>query len=213
MLTRLTDRFVNEKKEGETFQTFIQRIGKKEVRAMIDALSPVPPYEIDPSYYSDWGDPREYSIGDMGVGECAGEVVPIAQMGLAAAEREVFEAQVFLDQGAFDKAAERSLSAMLGAARALTREVFIDIGDSADEIVSEFKTRLVETKIFLDPFAGAKFAQYLYRAHREGTSSQTHESAHQRIEEAQLFVDSAYQCYERMVESQKKPQPIEEVRA
>lgn len=199
MLTRLTDRFVREKTEGESFLAFIQRIGKKEVRAMVDALSPVPAYEVDRSYYSDWGDPREYSIGDMGVGECAGEVVPIAQMGLAAAEREVFEAQVLLDKQAFDEAAERALSAMVGAARALTREVHPDIGEGIDEIVEQFRARLVDTKIFVDPFAGAKFAHYFFRAHREGSTGQTLESAHQRIEEAQLFIDSAHQCYERLV--------------
>jgi hypothetical protein len=47
---------------------------------MVDKLSEVPAYEADKSFYSDWGDPREYSIGDMGVGECAGEVVPYVIM-------------------------------------------------------------------------------------------------------------------------------------
>ena len=27
----------------------------------------------DRSYFSDWGDPREYTLGDMGQGECAGD--------------------------------------------------------------------------------------------------------------------------------------------
>ena len=206
MLERLTTRFVAEKTEGETFQAFIQRIGKKEVRVMVDALSEVPAYEVDKSFYSDWGDPREYSIGDMGVGECAGEVVPFAIMGLAASEREVFEAQVLLDQRDFAASGQRALSAMLGAARALTREVFPNVGDGADEIVHEFTTRLVETKLFFDPFAGAKFAQYLFRAHREGGAVGSHEAAHQRIEEAQLFVDAAHQAYERIV---SRPAPTQ----
>ena len=56
------------------------------------------PTTQDPSYYSDWGDPREYTIADMGEGECAGEVVPYVEVELAAAERELFEAQVLLDE-------------------------------------------------------------------------------------------------------------------
>ena len=202
MVKRLSARYVAEKKDGETFTLFIQRIGKKEVRAMVDALSPVPAYEADRSYYSDWGDPREYSIGDMGVGECAGEVVPIALMSLAASEREVFESQLLMDQAAYAEAADRALHAMLTAARALVREKVPDVGEATEEIVESFRKELVETKLFFDPFAGAKFAQYLYRAAKADGDSATAESVHQRIEEAQLFVDASYQAYDRIVKTQ-----------
>ncbi len=199
MVTALTDRYVAERAPEETFTDFVQRIGKKEVRAMVDKLSPVPAYEVDPSYYADWGDPREYSIGDMGVGECAGEVVPFVQMALAAAEREVFEAQVLLEQGEATKAAERAYRAMLTAARGLARERVPDVGEGADEIVTTFERALVEPKLFFDPFAGSKFAHYLFKAHRDERSTSTAELAHQRIEEAQLFVDASHQCYDRLV--------------
>ena len=62
---------------SETFPAFATRIGKKTIRAMVDELQVLPTYEEDPSFYTDWGDPREYTIGDMGDGECAGEVVPL----------------------------------------------------------------------------------------------------------------------------------------
>ena len=195
---RLSTRYVAERQNGETFRGWVERVGKKQIRALVEDLTQVPPYEIDPSYYSDWGDPREYTIGDMGVGECAGEVVPFVEMGLAASEREVFEAQILLDQGEAHAAAERAYSAMLQAARALTREKNANLGDQPDEIVSEFKTRLVETKLFHDPFAGPKFAHYLFRAHAEGINGVSKEGAHQLIEEAQLFVDAAHQCYARI---------------
>ncbi|MEO7034444.1 MAG: nitrite/sulfite reductase, partial [Polyangiaceae bacterium] len=51
----LTDRFVNEKQPGETFQMFVGRIGKKEIRKLVDRLNVLPTYEQDPSFYSDWG--------------------------------------------------------------------------------------------------------------------------------------------------------------
>jgi len=199
MLERLTTRFSKERTEGETFQAYIQRIGKKEVRAMVEALSEVPPYEVDRSFYSDWGDPREYSIGDMGVGECAGEVVPYVQMALASAEREVFEAQVLLDANDLGQAATRARAAMLTAARSLVRELRPNIGESAEEITAEFRTHLVEPKIFFDRFAGAKFSHFFFRA-MAGGAIDTHEAAHQLIEEAQLFIDAAHQCYEAMQE-------------
>ena len=118
---------------------------------------------------------------------------------LAASQREVFEAQVLLDEGKPQEAAQRAYSAMLQAARALAREKNQNVGDDPNEIVNEFKTHLVDTKVFWDPFAGAKFAQYLFRAHSEGAKrGQSNESAHQLIEEAQLFVDAAHQAYTRV---------------
>ncbi len=205
MVKRLTARYVGERNGEETFTAFIQRIGKKEVRAMVDALSPVPAYDADPSFYADWGDPREYSIGDMGVGECAGEVVPYVLMALAASEREVFEAQLLLEEAAPEQAAERAKKAMLTAARALVRERWPDVSEAADEIVERFRTELVEPKLFHDPFAGGKFAHFLFKAHKEGSAGLDAEGAHQRIEEAQLFVDASHQCYDRMLSSAAAP--------
>jgi sulfite reductase (ferredoxin) len=197
-VARLSTRFVAEKQAGDTFRAWVQRVGKKQIRALIEDLTPVPAYELDPSFYSDWGDPRQYSIGDMGVGECAGEVIPFAQMGLAASEREVFEAQLLLDQGDPSAAARRAYSAMLQAAHALTREKFPNLSDDPNEIVGEFEHHLVETKLFHDPFAGGKFAHYLLKLHSDGINGVSDEAAHQIIEEAQLFVDAAHQCYQRM---------------
>ncbi|HEY6561341.1 MAG TPA: PaREP1 family protein [Polyangiaceae bacterium] len=195
---RLTTKYEQEKQTGETFQAFVNRIGKKQVRALVEDLTQVPSYAEDSSYYSDWGDPREYTIGDQGVGECAGEVVPFVQMGLAASEREVFEAQLLLDQGDVSNAAQRAYTAMLQAARALTREKNANLSEEPDEIVREFRAHMVDTKLFHDPYAGAKFANYLIRVHSDGLGAPSKETVHQLIEEAQLFVDAAHQCYARI---------------
>lgn len=195
---RLTKAYAEGRLEGENYREYVARVGKKTVRQLIDDLTQVPSYDADPSFYSDWGDPREYTIGDMGVGECAGEIVPFVEMGLAASERELFEAQVILDEGDAPKAAERAYQAMLHAAKALTRERNANLGDDPDEIVREFKLHLCDTRLFHDPFVGDKFANFLFSAHGNGaTTTSTNATAHQRIEEAQLFVEAAHQCYIR----------------
>lgn len=195
---RLTKAYAEGRLEGENYREYVARVGKKTVRQLIDDLTQVPSYDADPSFYSDWGDPREYTIGDMGVGECAGEIVPFVEMGLAASERELFEAQVILDEGDAPKAAERAYQAMLHAAKALTRERNANLGDDPDEIVREFKLHLCDTRLFHDPFVGDKFANFLFSAHGNGaTTPSTNATAHQRIEEAQLFVEAAHQCYIR----------------
>jgi sulfite reductase (ferredoxin) len=192
---RITEMYAKDRQPGETFSAFCTRIGKKTIRAMVEEMQVLPSYEQDPSFYSDFGDPREYTIEDMGVGECAGEVVPFVEMGLAASEREIFEAQVMLDDGNVGGAAQRAYSAMLQAARALAREKNANLGTEPEEIVREFRTHLFDTQIFWDPYAGGKFAQYFFKAHDEKGKASSKEAAHQLIEEAQLFVDAAHQCY------------------
>jgi sulfite reductase (ferredoxin) len=142
----------------------------------------------------------------MGEGECAGEVVPYVEVELAGSERELFEAQILLDEGKVDEASARAFAAMLRAARALTREKNANVGVEADEIVAEFRKHYYDTQLFFDPFAGGKFAHYLFRAHEDAgggtkaraTATATRESAHQLIEEATLFVDASHQCYTRL---------------
>jgi sulfite reductase (ferredoxin) len=200
VVVRLTDTFKEQRQGNETFQAFIQRFGKAKLRALLDDLIKVPSRAEDASFYADWGDPREYSIGDLGVGECAGEVVPFVEFGLAESEREVFEAQLSLDKGDADRAVALAYQSMISAAKALTRSVNQNIKDDADAVVAEFKSRLVETKIFNDPFAGDKFAQYLFHVHGQPLGGLSPELAHQRVEEATLFIEAAHACYGRMSE-------------
>ena len=81
---------------------------------------------------------------------------------------------------------ERSCSRILDGRQRRTRVA---------EIVSEFKTHFVDTKLFWDTYAHGKFAQYFFKAYEEPTKNPSKEAAHMLVEEAQLFVDAAYQCY------------------
>jgi len=204
VVDRLTERFVRGRQGAETFQQFCQRIGKKALKGILDEFTKVPAHGEDPSYYSDWGDPREFTTGDMGTGECAGEVVSLAEFGLADAEREVFEAQLLLESGDFAPAETRAYHAMLSAAKALVRTELPDVGDDADRIVQEFKARFVDTEKFDREFASGKFAQYLLRGHEAKGRAATAESAHQLIEEASLFVEAGHACQVRFAQ-QKGP--------
>ena len=141
----------------------------------------------------------------MGEGECAGEVVPLVEVDLAGAERELFESQVLLDEKKIDGAAGRAFSAMLLAARALTREKNPNLGSDVNEIVGEFRKHFFDTKLFFDDFAGGKFAEYFFRAHDEHGKTSSAEGVHQLIEEATLFVDAAHQCYTRFGSALRNP--------
>ncbi len=208
VVERLTGRYVAERAKGESFRTFVQRIGKVEIKTMVEDLTRMPTHDEDPTLYTDWGDTREFTIGDMGVGECAGEVVSHAEFGLAAAERQVFEGQVLLDQAAYQQAGELAYASMLKAARTLVEEQFFDVPDNADRIVEEFRTRFYDTKLFWDEYAGGKFGQYFFRAHEKSGEAYTPEEAHRRVEEAQLVIEAAHSCYGKLLAVKNSPKPL-----
>ena len=205
VVARLTEQYRSDRELGESFPGFVERVGKRTLRSLIEDLMVVPDYDSDRRLYSDWGDPREFTIGDMGQGECAGEVVSRAEFALAESERQVFDAQVELDRGAIAVAAQLAYAAMLQAARALIRTEREDFGDD-DALVHEFRTRLYDTRIFFDPFAGGKFGRYLLDCHdkKEMLSAENvnPELARQRIEEAQLFIEASYSCQSRFAQGQ-----------
>lgn len=202
VVDRLTDRYVADRQGEETFQEFASRVGKRDIKAMLDDLAQVPTYEEDASYYRDWGDTREFTIDDMGKGECAGEVVPLAQFELTGAEREVFEAQILLDEGNFIGAYKTAFQAMVAGSKALVRSQFLDVGEQTDTIIAEFKTRFFDTELFFDPFAKDKFARYLFRMQEEALSEPGRDDAHRAIEECQLFLEGAFSCYNRISDAE-----------
>ena len=168
----------------------------------MDSLATVPPYELDRSYYSDWRDPREFTVSDIGVGECAGEVVSMIDFDLQAAEREYFEAQLKFDDGLYQEADDRAYRAMLQAARGLVRTRFQDVSDNPDQIIEEFKSRFCDTGIFQDKYAGGKFAEYLFDRHEDRDRNYTKDNARHLIEETQLFIEAAHACNLKLLEQQ-----------
>jgi sulfite reductase (ferredoxin) len=198
VVRRITDRFVSDRRTAESFYDFTTRAGKRALREMLEDLTAVPPHEVNPDYYRDWGDPREFGIGDMGVGECAGEVVSLTEFDLVGAESQVFEAQLQLEAGDVARADALAYGAMVQAAKGLIKTEFIDISDDPGQIVTEFRTRFFDTEIFFDKYAGGKFAQYLFRRHARTEPVVDRDAARRLIEEAQLFLEATHACQARL---------------
>ena len=112
------------------------------------------------------------TIGDIGVGECAGEVVYPIDFELVACEREVFEAQLQLDGGNIEKAARMAYESMLHGAQALLKFKFADRARRSRTRSSKISARsFYDTEIFFDPFVRGKFAQDFFQAHEEAGSA------------------------------------------
>jgi sulfite reductase (ferredoxin) len=179
------------------------RVGKKDLQQHLKPFTEVPPYRIDSSFYTDWSDAREFSIGDIGVGECAGEVVSLTDFGIAKAEGLHFEAQVLLDERKDDegikKAADMALNAMLTAAQALLKVQNMGISNHPDLVIAEFRKYFYDTELFFDPFVKGKFAGYLFSAYKHRHQPINREKALQLMEETRLFIEAAHECNSRLL--------------
>jgi sulfite reductase (ferredoxin) len=197
-LETITKRYVDERQGDEPFQTWIKRLGKAEVKAMLEPFMALPSFEDQPEYFSDWGDSRIYSIDDIGVGECAGEVVSLFSFEISKAESEHFDALIALDDGNFELAEKRAYNAMIMAARALVRTKFLDVGDNPDNIVREFKERFVDTELFFDRFSKGQFAQYLLLRHENAPTAVTEDVAKARSDQAALFIEATHTAEQKV---------------
>ena len=193
----LTDAYAHGRESNERFQAWCARMGKRNLKELIKPFMAVAPYAENPSFYSDWSDVREFTIGDLGVGECAGEVVSLFGIEVVKAEAQAFDAQIALDEGEPESAEELAYAAMLSAARALVRMEYIDITQNPDDIVAEWKTRFFDSERFFDRFAKGLFGRYLLDRHANPPERVTAELASQRVEEAQLFIEAAHACEAR----------------
>ena len=200
VVDRFTGRYIAERTQGETFGAFIKRIGKAECKKMVDDLMVVPPHEVAPEFYQDWGDAREYGVGDLGEGECAGEVVSPAEFMLTAAEREVFEAQLELERSEVAAAVKTAYTAMSHGALALLKQRNIGFPEDAESVLERFQKHLYDTQLFWDDFVGGKFAQYYFEAHENRNNNFNAEQAHRFIEEAQVFLEACHAVYARLLQ-------------
>jgi len=198
-VSSITEFYVRKREKNERFQEFVGRIGKKAIKDLLEDLTKIPAHEVDPSYYADWGDPREFTLLDMGIGECAGEVVSQAEFTLAASERELFEAQLLLDGGRPQEAVKAAYLSMVRAAQGLVKDQNPGISEDENRIIGEFTKRFYDTQLFWDKYAGGKFAEYLFKAKEfigEGKIADA-DRAVQLLQEAQLFIDAAHDCHNK----------------
>ncbi len=189
---RLTGKFVKERLKDESFQEFVKRVGKVEIRNLLQDLMVIPSHDESPELFADWGDPREYTIADIGVGECAGEVVAPYEFSLTAAESKAFEAQVKLDQKELKSAVDLAFESMIQSAEAVLRTRDREYTGESPATVLEFKKRFFDTGEFVKHVNNTQFAAYLFKANENRLENPNLDEAHRRVEEAQLFLEAVY---------------------
>lgn len=193
LVDKVAAKYKENQQNEESFHGYISRIGKKEARSLIEEFIPIPEYEENSDFYFDWGDPRPYSTGDKGVGECAGEIVSLFEFDINVSERQYFEGQVAMDEKKYDEAVQKATNAMLSGAKALIKVQYKDVRDDQNEIIAEFKKRYCDSSQIFP----SKFAQYLFDAVLTSSKPSNHELARQRLQETNLFIEEVHACRDK----------------
>ncbi len=191
-IERLTQKFSKERQKDESFQAFVRRLGKVEIKNLLQDLTVIPAHDFDPDLYTDWADPREYTIADIGKGECAGEVVSPYEFSLTAAESKVFEAQVELEKQNLSGAVDLAYQSFIHSAEAVLRTRDREYTGKADQTVADFKKFFFDTGDFVKHVNNTQFAAYLFKAHDNRLPNANADEAHHRVEEAQLFLEAVH---------------------
>jgi len=207
VVDRLLELYTAEREGQESFRGWVTRVGKKAVKERLQDLLEVPAYADDSSFYVDWHDSREYSIGDIGIGECAGEVVTLTQFSLATAESHVFDASIIVDavesgEAEIASAARMAYDAIVTSAQGLLKMSNPDASGDPDTVYREFQSQFIDTQLFFERYIGASEAQYFTAAHQARGAARDRDEARRRVEEAQLFIEAAHACYTRLLQSQ-----------
>jgi sulfite reductase (ferredoxin) len=132
----------NDKREGETFVDFVERLGRDRIKEVLAPYTQVPSFEEAPEFYFDWESESEFNLEDMGAGECAGSASEMLQSGLAEANRSLEHALLFLEKGQLSDAMTKSYRAAVTAAKTLLVTEGVD-PLSDQETLEEFKKRII----------------------------------------------------------------------
>ncbi len=188
VVRRLSDFYSAEKDGDETLADVVNRVGKARLKTELGELVQLPTHEENPEFYRDSRQPWDYTK-NIGVGECAGEVVDQAEFMLEDADRLNFEASLALDEGQHKEAAELSYQAVTKAADGILFTRGLLLSDKYDT-VKEFRSHFYDGGLFWKPFA-----ENFFRTEEEGIDDVTPERARQRVEEATLFIEQAQTVY------------------
>ncbi|WP_457640504.1 sulfurtransferase TusA family protein [Persephonella sp.] len=89
-------RFYLENSNGESFENFVDRIGVEKIK---EELSVFQELKEDIEYNKDWGSDKEFSLEDLGTGECAGIIADRVETSLKEGERLIKQAETHLTKG------------------------------------------------------------------------------------------------------------------
>ena len=133
-VSHLLDVYRRDRQAGESLHTFLKRAGKNALKEELIGHSILPSYAEDPSYYFDWEAEEEFSLEDLGPGECAGGAIEMIDNRILEAEQELYQARILAEKHQYAMAINKSYRAVVAGAKALLVTEGIDPNTDADTL-------------------------------------------------------------------------------
>lgn len=140
-----------EKLDNESFRDFINRVGLDRIKREIAEFTKIYKKVDKPEMYRDWGQDRDFQIEAAKRGECAGSLLDIISISLFEAQRELYEAEEYLENEDYGTVIQKSFKAVVNSIRSLLYLDGLEIEDEM-EILSKYRENIVPKNILPSKF-------------------------------------------------------------
>jgi sulfite reductase (ferredoxin) len=135
--------FEAKKNRGEDFNSFVSRTGVERLKEVLKPWQEVPDFEVDPSFYEDYGHEHERFAVRKGIkGECAGSTVAEKVPTIEIAREWLAQADAYVYHKEYEQAVLAAYEAAAAAARVPLYQRLVDPFTSA-EALWEFENLFV----------------------------------------------------------------------
>ena len=131
----LLDLYRRTRIDGESLPTFINRTGKATLKDELIPFTILPSYHEDQQFYFDWEGDEEFSVEDLGPGECAGGALEMIDNRILEAEQELYQARILVEKHQYAMAINKAYRAVVAGAKAILVTEGIDPNTDADTLL------------------------------------------------------------------------------
>ncbi len=143
----LLDYYRQNRKGSESLPAFIDRTGKPTLKDELIPYTILPTFQDNPEYYFDWEGDEEFSVEDLGPGECAGGALEMIDNRILEAEQELYQSRLLAGKHQFAIAINKAYRAVVAGAKAILVTEGLDPNTDADTL-AEFD-KLIRAKNLL----------------------------------------------------------------
>lgn len=140
----LLDYYRSHRNTGESLPAFIDRMGKHTLKDELIPYTILPTFQENAEFYFDWEGDEEFSVEDLGPGECAGGALEMIDNRILEAEQELYQARLLAEKHQFAIAINKTYRAVVAGAKAILVTEGLDPNTDADTL-AEFD-QLVQAK-------------------------------------------------------------------
>ena len=133
-VSHVLELYRRDRSDGESLQNFITRMGKVKLKDELIPHTMLPSFQDDPSFYFDWEADEEFSVEDLGPGECAGGALEMIDNRILEADQELYQARLLAEKHQYGFAVNKAYRAVVAGAKAILVTEGIDPNTDADTL-------------------------------------------------------------------------------